>query len=161
MERREPDFEDDRLRYWRRPIGPERPFDADPTVLSVDLATEQIFESRIYAVRPEALIGLFASTLEPDEPVDISMLILAASEEAAFRMLAKQRRSDGLLTYVVVGQFGPSRRLLAREDLEEESYRDFVKRFERDSDQLVESPTVIDRTQWDAYEAEEGRHDTP
>jgi hypothetical protein len=41
------------------------------------------------------------------------------------------------------------------------SWLNLVERFEHDTDQLVESPTVIDRTHWDAYEAEEGRHDSP
>ncbi len=87
--------------------------------------------------------------------------LLSGSVDAAFRLLAKQRKSDGLLTYQMVGQFGRSRRVLARDDLvEEEHYRAFVASFEEDAGRVITEPAVIEREQWQAYE-DQGLPPTP
>ena len=71
MERREPDFEDERLRYWQAPRNTEHRWRADPTVLDVDLATEHIYESRVYNVRPELLVdfAIEAMVERPEIPL--------------------------------------------------------------------------------------------
>lgn len=163
MERREPDFEDERLRYWQAPRSAEHRWSADPTVLDVDLASEHIYESRIYNVRQDLLIDFAVEAMveRPEIPLDQFEALLTGSVDAAFRLLAKQRKSDGLLTYQMVGQFGPSRRVLAHEDLvEEQRYREFVASFEDDAGQVISEPAVIERDQWQAYE-EQGRPPTP
>lgn len=163
MERREPDFEDERLRYWRAPRNEQHQWESDPTVLDVDLVTERVFESRIYHVRPDALVNLAIETIaeNPDIPLAEFEGMLSGALDAAFRMMAKQRKDDGLLTYQLVGQFGGARRPLLREDLvEEQQYRDFVSSFESDTDGLVAPPTVIDREQWQSYE-DQGQPPTP
>ena len=51
---REPDFEDEKMDAWvRKPEGENwEGLDADPTVMTIEEATEQIFESRTYRLRP-------------------------------------------------------------------------------------------------------------
>lgn len=157
MERREPDFEDERLRYWQAPRTEAHRWESDPVVLDVDLATERLYESRIYHVREDVLVDLAVKSISenPDIPLDEFEGLLTASVDAAFRMMAKQRKEDGLLTFLLVGQFGEGRRPLVREDLVEENrYRQFVAAFEQDVSGVVDPPSIIDQEQWLTYELE-------
>ena len=155
MERREPDFEDERIRQWR--ARPEEPVDRDdPTMLGIDGAHEELYESRIYQVRSEFLAGIVFDAAEDDPELALAALLLASSDDTTLRMLAKRNKDDGRLTFIVVGAFAGHRTLLGREDgIEEEGYLEFVRSFEENafSRGLASTPTVITLDQWREYTA--------
>jgi hypothetical protein len=126
-------------------------------VLEVDLAKEEVYESRVYEVRPETMVELTVGAIlaHPDMPIEeFTAMLLAGTEDAAFRVMAKQNKSDQLLTYIAVGQFAGRRYLLTREDeVEEARYREFVEHFEADAlaRGVVDPPSIIDKGEWRRY----------
>ena len=77
MKEREPDFENEKIRAWlirpssEGPVEKEQDFEGlekDPTVITVDEKTEEIFGSRAYHFRPgpetfSFLLGALAKTM--------------------------------------------------------------------------------------------------
>ncbi len=130
----------------------------DPTTLAVDFANEEIYESRVYQVRPEALMLLAAEAISehPDsDPVEVLVATEAPLREAAFRFMAKRDRQDGLLTYILVGVSAGRRDLLERQDKVGESlFRESVRAFEESIMQggVVEAPAVVTLDEWRVYE---------
>lgn len=162
MERRQPDFEDEKIRYWKaeeRDVAPER----DPSVLEIDLAREEIFESRVYSVTNDALGSIALQILEdyPDLPTfPVFVSLVESLSDASFRILAKRNLSDHLLTWVHVSQLGGTKSLLERVDLRpEEEFRSFVSAFEDDvlGANVAHPPTVVTLEEWQAHTLREER----
>jgi hypothetical protein len=162
MERRDPDYEDEKLRFWsERKEEPLRSVEDDPTVLSVDLAREEIFESRVYNLRREAVAAIAADLIadRPDIPPEgILVTYMETANDSSFRIFAKREKAEQLLTWVFIGVFGNRRALFDRHEREPESvYREFVAGFEGDAltDGVVEPPTVITIDEWRGYEQQQ------
>jgi len=160
MERGEPEFEDEKIRRWRAGDPSERR-DDDPTVLSiVDSAREEFYESRVYDLNPQAPALLIPGLARdnPDlTPEEIRRIYVEDSPNISFRILAKQTKDDGLITFLLVARFGDTRYLLADEALvSAERYDEFVSGFEGRAlgSGLVGNPTVIGIEQWRAYDAD-------
>jgi hypothetical protein len=157
MERREPEFEDERLRFWRAQRGDAGEFEANPAVLDVDFATEEIFESRVYQVDPVALFALTAEALasNPQIPAwEFAMALDEAIQDASLRILAKRHKDDGKLTFLLTGSFAGRRSLLERHDrVDEAAFREFVSAFEADTvaPGFLAPPTVVTLEEWRTY----------
>jgi len=176
MKEREPDFENEKIRAWLiRPSleGPEgkehdlEGLEKDSTVIAIDEETEEIFESRAYHFRPgpetfSFLLGSLAKTMGEDlaeiplqELVDSVMDMI---EDTGIKFLAKRRKEDGRITFILVGINRHSRSLLDRQELvEQAAYRRAVQEFEELplSKAILSSPAVVTIEQWRRY-AEEG-----
>lgn len=158
---REPDYEDERVRFWKRPRNEPLPtIEDDPTVLKFDLATEEIYESRVYNVRPEAWAETAADVLEahPEVPPGELLILLKAAEESTFRILAKRDRGDGLLSWILISIFAGERELIAQRDRESEPvFRQFVTEFEADAldGGVVEEPAVMTIDEWRIFEQQQ------
>ncbi len=157
MERLEPEFEDDKLRIWRLASGDEPP-EQDPTVLPCDTATEELYESRVYDVEPEALLVMTVEAMDEHQDVPPFEFVGALERglaDASFRILAKRDKSEGLVTFILVGSFAGTRTLLAREErVDEARFRAFVREFEEPAlrNGLLGPPTIIDIDAWRVYE---------
>lgn len=154
----EPHFEDDRLRVWRQEKGAARPNEADRSVLEIDFSQEEVFESRVYSIAPEAISemvrGFAEGHPEATDP-DLAAVFKQLSEDPTLRIFAKQRRVDKALTFVFVARFADIRALLHREDLVPEPvYRRFVGDFEQRAmlTGAVGARAVIELNQWREYE---------
>ena len=150
--RMNPEFEDDKIRRWREPEGESDQLRDDPTVLSIDIETEEIFESRGYGLGGGAHAQLTETAARMGLPVDAA---LEFGREMSFKFIAKRRRSDGLITYVFVFAGLDERHLLGREDwVREEHYRLAVAEFEADvmPSDLVSEPLVVTLEEWRRYE---------
>lgn len=152
-ERREPDFEDEKIRYWKarsEGVPPEQ----DPTILDIDLAREEIFESRVYGVTNEALRSVAMELLAnfPDLPPEVVLIgLLDGLRGSSFRIMAKRDRSDGLITWNHASTIGDSNELIERIDRRpEEEFRAFVEVFEADvmTAGVVYEPTVVTVEEW-------------
>ena len=161
---RKPDFEDDKIRMWVHPQEggglPSRK--EDPTVMSINLETEEIYESRTYRLRPTAenlqMIMRIASTSTPERSGFPLPLSLALAEEllrdAALKFLAKRHKDDGdislLIATVALGD-----RYLVRplRRMSEQEYRDKVDQFEAEwvSDGPLEPGFVTTLDEWRRY----------
>ncbi len=137
---RGPDFENDKIRTWK--FGPEdqegEEIGRDPTMLSLDVEREEIFESRTYRFRRglEALgyvMGLVTSRqyelgFSPEEVMQAAAELM---EGITFKFLAKRRREDGLVSSRLVAVRGGDRCLLSRQEwVEVAEYRQKVQAFE-------------------------------
>jgi hypothetical protein len=143
MKEREPDFEDDRIRAWlRKPEKQDREgVDGDPTVMAVDGRTEEIFESRTYRLRltPQSvalvldiLRSRLGERLDAIPPKVLAQRVFHMVEDSAIKVLAKQRKEDGLISYLLVGMCGGTRWLLDRgEELRARGYHEAVCCLER------------------------------
>lgn len=164
MKEREADFENEKIRAWLiRPSlegleGKERDLEGlekDPTVITIDEETEEIFESRAYHSRPgpetfSFVLGSLAKTMGEDlvkiprgEVVDH---ILDMIEETGIKFLAKRRKEDGRITYILVGISRHSWSLLDRQEwVKEADYRKAVQEFEELplSRVILSSPVVV------------------
>lgn len=152
-ERHEPDFEDEKIRYWKaRPedVLPER----DPTILDIDLAKEEIFVSRVYVVTNEALHSVAMELLAnfPDLPLEVVLIgLLDGLRGSSIRIMAKRDRSDGLITWNHASRIGDSNELIERVDRRPEAdFRAFVTEFEADVEAagVVYPPTVVTVEEW-------------
>lgn len=176
MKEREPDFENEKIRAWL--IGPslEGPaekeqdlegLEKDPTVITIDEETEEIFESRAYHFRPGPetfafLLGSLAKTMgeeiveiPPEELVDHVMNMI---EGTGIKFLAKRRKKDGRITFILIGISRKSRSLLDRQELVEEAgYRKAVQEFEELplARAILSPPAVVTLEEWRHY-GEEG-----
>jgi len=176
MKEREPNFENDKMRAWRirpsleDPEEKEHDFEGlekDPTVISIDEETEEIFESRAHHFRlgPETfsfLLGSLAKTMGEDlveiPPEELVDYVMDMIEGTGIRFLAKRHNEDGRITFILVGISRKSRSLLDRQELVEEAdYRKAVQQFEELplSRAILSQPAVVTLEEWRHY-AEEG-----
>ncbi len=159
MERRPPDFEDEKIRAWRA-TPEEQPglSERDPTTLSIDMATEEIFESRVYAVNADAYLRVFADVLNehPDVPAELLLARLAQGlDNSTFRFLAKRTRGKDELTWIQITDFGGQRGLIERGERQPEaSFRESVAAFEGDAlaGEVVYEPAVVTVEEWSRYD---------
>jgi len=163
MVERKPDFEDESIRLWR--VSPEDrkadAFEKDPTVMSLDVEKEEVFESRTYRFTPSPealgyLITLLISQrhefgLGPEAVVQGAMELM---KDASFKFLAKRRKEDGLVSSLLVGLALGGRRLLGREEwVEESEYRRIVRAFEGRflGRGILNPPLVVTLEEWRGY----------
>lgn len=160
---RGPDFENDKIRTWK--FGPEdqeaEEIGRDPTMLSLDVAREEIFESRTYRFRrgPEALgylIDLVTSRqyvlgLSPEEVMQAATELM---EGITFKFLAKRREEDGLISSLLVAVRSGDRCLLSRQEwVEVAEYRQKVQEFEAGflPEGVLAPPRVVTLGEWRRY----------
>lgn len=163
MERREPDFEDEKLRFWaaRKDEANFPTPEDDPTVLGVDLATEEVFESRVYDIRRDVMAAIAAELIADSPevpPEEILVTYMHAANDSSFRIFAKREKAEQLLTWVFVGVFAGRRELIERRDRQPElKYREFVTAFETDAVEggVVGPPTVVTLEEWRAHEQQQ------
>jgi len=129
MIERKPDFEDEKIRAWA--AGPKdrelEKSEGDPTVMSLDVEHEEIFESRTYRFRGSSetlfyLMGLVTSRhfelgLSPGEVMQAAELM----EDTTFKFLAKRSKEDSLISSLLVAVGSNDRSLLLRQEWVEES----------------------------------------
>ena len=169
MIEREPDYEDGKIRAWTfgegRREGEE--FEGDPTVMSLDVEKEEIFESRTYRFwpGPEGLayvIDLVASR-EPKlalrlSPEDVIRIARKLMEDTTFKVLAKRRKEDGCINSLLVAVGPHGRHLLARQEWAGETeYREAVQDFEGSllAKRILIPGLVVTAEEWRRY-SEEG-----
>jgi hypothetical protein len=146
MKEREPDFEDEKMRAWLRQPKEENweGLGEDPTVLTIDEETEEIFESRTYRLRPTPeAFSLVLDILRVRTGEQI--------EEMPQEVLAKRRTEDGRITHLLVAVTGKSRRLLDRREwVAQEDYRQTVECFEQLplSRATLSPPALVTLDQW-------------
>ena len=162
MFEREPDFEDEKIRAWSAKSEDQKG-EEDPTVLSLDVEKEEVFESRTYCFRPTRkalfyLINSLVSQCEEDEldfePEEIVRGALELLADASFKFLAKRRKEDGLISSILVAVALGARKLLWREEwVEEAEYRRTVRAFERHflPQGILTPPQVITLEEWRRY----------
>jgi hypothetical protein len=151
-----PEFEDEKIRRWREPTEGREWLQDDPTVMSIDIKTEEVFESRAYALAEGARSRLL--DLAAREGISSSDALEFAGE-FSFKFLAKRRRDDGLITYLLTFVGPDERHLLSREDwVTEEHYRQAVREFEAavTPEGLAEPPIVVTLAEWRQIEQETG-----
>jgi hypothetical protein len=151
-----PEFEDDSIRRWQEPRAESGRLRDDPAVLNIDIKTEEIFESRGYGLGSTAQEHLVAAAADIGLPLEVA---LEFGQEMSFKFIAKQRRADGLVTYVLVFAGLGERHLLERRDwVTEDEYRQAVAEFEEDvlANALVEAPLIVTLEEWRAYERGQG-----
>ena len=166
MERRTPDYEDEKIRAWR--VSPAEGWpERDPSVLDIDLKREEIYESRVYEVTPEALKYIALDTLanNPEkDPSDVLKRLIESLDDASFRILAKQEREgQQLLTWVHISRLGGTRAVINRfERKPEAEFRAYVAEFEADgiSAGTVYPPTVVTLDEWREH-AQRTQSDSP
>jgi len=125
------------------PVEKEHDFEGlekDPTVMTIDEEAEEIFESRAYHFGPgpqtfSFLLGSLAKTMGEDlaeiPPEELVDHIMDMIEGTGIKFLAKRRKEDGRITFILVGISRHSRSLLDRQELVEEAdYRKAVREFE-------------------------------
>ncbi|MBC7264781.1 MAG: hypothetical protein H5T64_10580 [Chloroflexi bacterium] len=169
MKEREPNFEDEKIRAWvKRPKEHDfESLDQDPTIISIDGETEEIYESRAYHFRPSPetvflLLGMLVERMG-EQLAEISAeqvgdWVTDLLENGGIKFLAKRRKEDGRITYILIGISRTSRWLLDRQELVEESnYRQAVEEFEGHplTKALLSAPAVVTLEEWRRY-AEEG-----
>lgn len=176
MKEREPDSENDKIRAWliRRPsegrVENEHEFEGiekGPTVITIDEETEEIFESRAYHFKPcpetfsfhlgslAKMMGEDLAKIPPEELVDHIMDMI---EDTGTKFLAKRRKEDGRITYILVGISRDSRSLLDRQEwVEEADYRKAVQESEGPplARAILSPPAVVALEEWRRY-SEEG-----
>jgi len=149
MKEHEPNFENEKIRAWlirpslEDPEGKEPDFEGlekDPTVMTIDEEAEEIFESRAYHFRPSPetfsfLLGSLAKTMGEDlaqiPPGELVDHVMGMIEGTGIKFLAKRRKEDGRITFILAGRSRHSRSLLDRQELvEEANYRKAVQEFE-------------------------------
>ena len=165
MKEHEPNFEDEKMRAWLRKPKDEtwERLDKDPTVMTIDEETEEIFESRTYRLRPtpEAFLLVLdilrvriGEQLEQMPPEMLAQYVTSMVEDTMIKFLAKRRKEDGRITHLLVAITGGSRRLLDGREWEEEvEYRQTVECFERLplSRATLSPPAVVTLDQWRRY----------
>lgn len=168
MEGQRPNFEDDRITFWKHPPKGESADEIkeDPTSLSIDVDTEEVFESRVYPLQATqetailvfrmARMALAEQNLSESDP-DFKKVIERGDEMLAngeFKFLAKRRKADGRITHVLLFHSPGWRCLVGRTDWDtEKDYRSAVTRFEVGFLErgLVFEPTVATLEEWQRY----------
>ena len=149
-------FEDAHIRMAKASKEEGERIRPDPTVVSIDAATEEPFESRVYPLSEFSLFGLAAQGAAADPGLDASDLMQQLmDDEPTMRFVAKRERATGRITYVLVGTLAGTRTLIGRDDLvAPHSYRDAVRQFEDDmlKTWIVDQPSVIALAQWREYD---------
>jgi hypothetical protein len=165
MKEREPNFEDEKIRAWLRKPKHENweGLDKDPTVMTIDEETEEIFESRTYRLRPtpeafslvlDILRARMGEQLELMPPEMLAQYANSMVEDTMIKFLAKRRKEDGRIAHLLVAMTGGSRRLLdGQEWVEEEDYRQTVECFEQLplSRAMLSPPVVVTLDDWRRY----------
>jgi hypothetical protein len=165
MKEREPDFEDDKMRAWLRKPQEENweGLGEDPTVMTIEEETEEIFESRTYHLRPTPEAYLLAldvlrATMDPQmlrlPPELLADRVVGMVDDTMIKFLAKRRKEDGRITHILVAITGGSRRLLDQGDwVEEDQYRKTVDCFEELplSKAILTQPAVVTLDDWRRY----------
>jgi hypothetical protein len=135
----------------------------DPTVLTIDEESEEIFESRTYELRPtpetlslalDILHTRIGRRMDQMPPEMLAHQVSSMVEDTMVKFLAKRRKEDGRITHLLVAITGGSRRLLDRRDwVEEEDYRQTVECFEQLplSRATLSPPAVVTFEQWRRY----------
>ena len=166
MMEREPDFEDDKIRAWTASPEDQRleEIGRDPTMLSLDMEKEEIFESRTYRFRPgpEALAYFVDLVSSRKHQLELSSgeILQAARELMAgitLKFLAKRRKEDGLIDSLLVAVRSDDRCLLSRQEwVEQDQYRQKVQAFEEDflPEGILSPPLVVTLQQWRRYSQE-------
>jgi hypothetical protein len=152
---RKPEFEDDNIRSWKADKSEHT--EHDRTTMDVDLAREEIFESRTYTVQREALaaLALAAAIEHPEMDVDEFLAAFLVGSDATMKLLAKQDRGNKSITSILVGTFAGERILLERwEGLEELEFRTRVEQMDETmvTRGRFEPPLVVTLEQWRVYE---------
>ena len=169
MKEHGPDYEDEKIRITQ--VNREKPpwpdLDKDPTVIAIDEATEEVFESRVYRLKsdPEtfgAVLSMLwqrlrsrAGGIQLDEAVDHAADVI---DDTSVKFLAKRRKEDGRITYLLVGISPESRWIMDRRELiEETDYRKAVGEFEELPlfRTVLAEPVVLTYDEWRRY-ADEG-----
>ena len=165
MIERDPDFEDEKIRIWsaREEDQRVRKFEGDPTMLSLDIENEEIFESRTYRFRQGPgvllyLIDLLVSRchqgkleLDPEKAPETAAELM---EETTFKFLAKRRKEDGSIRSLLVAITADRRTLLAGQEwVGETEYRQAVEEFEANflPKGILNPPLVVALEEWRHY----------
>ena len=165
MMEREPDFEDEKIRTWMaRPENRDaEALRGDPTILSLDMEREEIYESRTYRFRrgPKALFYIIEHLVsrypEGEADLDLNEVVQAAAElmeETTFKILAKRRKEGGSISSVLVAVTPDRRSRLDRHEWrEEQEYRQGVDEFEAHllSKGVLTPPLVVTLEEWRRY----------
>ena len=163
---REPDFEDAKIRLWKaKPEHEEgREFKGDPTLLTLDMEKEEIFESRAYRFRPgpEALAYFVDLVSSQKHRLGLSSgeVLQAARElmaDITFKFLAKRRKEDSLISSLLVAVRSDDRCLLSRQEwVEESEYLQKVQEFEAGflPEGVLAPPLVVTLAEWRRYSQE-------
>ena len=165
MAEREPDFEDEKIRSWQTEpgVGDAEGSEEDPTVISLDVEREEIYESRVYHFRagPKALSYFVNLLLSPvAEGVtglaweEVIPKATEMMEQIVIKMLAKRRKEDGRILSLLIAVAPDSRRLLARQGwVEESQYRQAVQTLERDflPEGVLAPPQIVTLEEWRRY----------
>ena len=169
MVERRPDFEDEKVRIWR--VKSENPWaercEGNPRVMSLDLGKEEIVETRTYRFRrsPEAflyLVKLLASK-RSERSVELELLegahaVVSLMENTTLKFLAKRRKIDGLISFLLIAMTPKARRVLGRHEwVEEDIYRKSVQDLETTflSQRVLTRPQIVTLEEWRSY-AQEG-----
>ena len=163
MKEREPDFEDDKVRIQRvQPQAPEwQDMDKDPTVIAINEETEEIFESRVYKLKTDpktfTLVLDVLCQRTDRHGVGLGQAVDSAADivdETSIKFLAKRRKEDGRITYLLVGISPESRWVLDRRDLVSEAeYCTTVETFEGLPlfKAILSPPLVVALDEWRRY----------
>jgi outer membrane lipoprotein-sorting protein len=127
MKEHEPNFEDERIRAWLRKPKDEtwERLDKDPTVMTIDEETEEIFESRTYRLRPtpeasclvlDTLRVRMGEQLEQMPAVMLAQYATSMVEDTMVKFLAKRHKEDGRIAHLLEAVTDGARRLLHRRD---------------------------------------------
>lgn len=158
MEQRRPDYEDEKIRFWKERLEGRVP-ERDPTVLDIDLTREEIFESRVYSVNPETYVSVVIDVLADHANIPPELVLqrlIEGLDDSSFRFLAKrEREGEQLLSWIQISLFGGRRELIERVDARpEDAFRESVGRFEADAlaGGVVFPPTVVTLDEWRQHE---------
>lgn len=157
-------YEDDWIRIWESPSSGEWLSEKEAKklgVLQVRLEKEEFYETRTYKLKDSLdAFDKFRKLMDeghlPLLPLGATLTegILSIVENVWFKIVAKRRKVDGLISYLVrhhhptqvsVGESG--------ELVTESEYREAVKRFEETSPlaEVLDIPAVIGLQQWRQY----------
>ena len=166
MLEREPDYEDPRIRAWTRRTDAQgaEEYGRDPTILSLDMEKEEIYESRTYRLRPSLETLAYLTDLVAGRqrevmltPREISAAVAELMGGIEFKFLAKRRKEDGLISSKLVAVRGGDRSLLQNHDwVGEGFYRDAVRAFEEGflPQGVLGQPLVVSLEEWRRYNEE-------
>lgn len=140
--------------------GAPRPERDDPTVMAIDLETEEIYESRVYPLRPHPvalalLAQAAAATGRPVTAEAFAHFVDSFLEETSLKVLAKRRKRDGGIAYIVVAVNPFQRAALQQGEVADEAaYRQLIARLEEAllAPGLLGEPLVISSEEWRQYE---------
>lgn len=166
MLEREPDYEDPRIRAWTQSADDRdaEEYGRDPTIISLDMEKEEVYESRTYCLR----LGLETLAYLTDlvagrqsemrmTPREVRDAVVELMGGITFKFLSKRRKEDGLISSKLVVVRGGDRALLLNHDwVGEEFYREGVRRFEEEflPQGVLGQPLVVTLEQWRRFTKE-------